>query len=93
VVIPKTDARDMFLDLVYADEELLRAEFDAIIEQGWDPPVPERPTPPLRPAKARPPRRRARQRPPHARPAAHPAAEWGARQRAPPRRAGGTAIT
>jgi hypothetical protein len=88
VVIPTTETRDAFLDLVFADEDLLRAEFEAIIEQGWDPPVPERPTPPLRPAKARPARRRARQRLHQARPAAHPVAEWDARQRSPPRRAG-----
>jgi hypothetical protein len=31
---------DEFIDLVYADEQLLRAEFDAIVAHGW----PDEPT-------------------------------------------------
>ena len=36
-----------FVDLVLADEDLLRAEFEAIIAAAWqEPPRPRRPAPP-----------------------------------------------
>jgi hypothetical protein len=55
------DISESFIDLVCQDEELLRAEFDALIAAGWDtpsqpPPVApraERPRPPGRPGPAR----------------------------------------
>jgi hypothetical protein len=76
-----------FLELVYADEQLLRAEFDAIVAREW-------PTghPPARPTAASPgtdprPRRhlgprgmRATRREPR-----HPGAARSRRQRSPPR--------
>lgn len=37
---------EAFLGLVYGDEELVRAEFDALIAASWDPPPP---TPPALP--------------------------------------------
>lgn len=40
---------DPFVDLVYGDEELVRAEFEALIAASWDPPPP---TPPARPQPA-----------------------------------------
>lgn len=46
---------DEFLDLVCADEDLLRAEFDAIIDATWSPP-PARP--PASPSRADRPSRR-----------------------------------
>lgn len=54
----ETDLRrtaDEFLDLVCADEDLLRAEFDAIIDATWSPP-PARP--PASPSRADRPSRR-----------------------------------
>jgi len=36
---------DEFFDLVYGDQELLRAEFDAIIAAGWPGVPPTQPTP------------------------------------------------
>jgi len=44
------EVEEKFLALVYSDEELLRAEFDAIIAHSWD-----QPTPPARPRPTRPP--------------------------------------
>jgi hypothetical protein len=53
---------DEFLALVCSDEELLRAEFEAIVEAGWSSPPPPDPTPgreaeppPDRPVADRPP--------------------------------------
>jgi len=41
---------EAFVELVYADEDLLRAEFDAIIEAGWPvAPCQPRPVPSPRP--------------------------------------------
>ncbi|MCP2259994.1 hypothetical protein LX15_003705 [Streptoalloteichus tenebrarius] len=78
---------EAFVDLVYGDEDLLRAEFDAIVRAAWHrpPPVPPRPRsgPPAPEAgphaadDAEPgPAPRAR---PHA-----PGADGWARQRSPP---------
>jgi len=43
--------RDEFLAVVYADPDWLRAEFDAIVDAGWDedepPAAPERPGRPV----------------------------------------------
>jgi len=52
------EAQEEFLELICADEQLLRAEFDAIIAQEWDTPsLP--PGPPRRSSfPARPPQRR-----------------------------------
>jgi hypothetical protein len=44
-----TTDQDAFLALVCADEELLRAEFEAIIDACWDRPPPTRPTRWVRP--------------------------------------------
>lgn len=80
------DIEEKFLELVYADEELLRAEFDAIIAEEWGqptPPAPHRPTHPPAPPK----RRRKQHRDPASRRPGrqhHPAGEGRSRQRAPP---------
>jgi len=53
---PRAD-REEFLALVCADEDLLRAEFEAIMEANWDRPEPPRPTwptPPERTSRSRP---------------------------------------
>jgi hypothetical protein len=78
--------QDEFLALICADEDLLRAEFDAIIAAGWG-----QPRPPARQARCR------RPRLPHTRrsdqpevggglrgPQRHPSGEGRCRQRAPP---------
>jgi hypothetical protein len=78
--------QDEFLAQICADEDLLRAEFDAIIADGRD-----QPSPPARQARCR------RPRPPHGRRSDQPAAAGGlrgplrdprgegrSRQRAPP---------
>jgi hypothetical protein len=52
----ETDPQEEFLALLCADEDLVRAEFEAIIDANWDPPRPARrtpPTPPRRPAHRR----------------------------------------
>jgi hypothetical protein len=77
-----------FLALVYADEELLRAEFDALIAAAWG--RPRQPAGPRRAGRPTPPPRR-RPRPEFARPARmcaqhDPGAEGRTRQRAPPNR-------
>lgn len=75
------DRDQEFWDLIAADPELLRAEFDALIAANW-PCDPAPPTPGPRPA--RPGRRRLAPRiaaPPAASRPAHP----GRRQRSPPR--------
>jgi hypothetical protein len=75
-----------FLELVCSDEELLRAEFEAIVAAGW-PRTPARP--PLRRPAGRPPTPRGgprRERPPDrlaTRPR-HPGVGGWARQRSPP---------
>ena len=72
-----------FLAVLCADEELLRAEFDAIVEANWDvpPPVPparpEGPGP--RPVAPRPPRRTRRPAP-----GRRPAGRGPVRERSPP---------
>lgn len=38
-------AREAFLDLILRDEQLLRAEFDALIAASWNPPPPSPPAP------------------------------------------------
>jgi hypothetical protein len=91
-----TVTRDAFLDVVWQDEELLRAEFDAIISASWPEP-PEPPPPPAPPA--------PRNRPPtwpappgrpvlRARPAELPVppGPWRGRQRSPPEWKEGDAI-
>jgi hypothetical protein len=77
---------DLFLELVLADEQLLRAEFDAIVTQEWPsrppPPAPRKggPTPPPAPRRPLvPPARRVRLRPP-----GRPQAGGRRRQRSPP---------
>ena len=78
-----------FLELVYADEDLVRAEFEAIIAAEWPTPPPARP--PLRRPASRPPtppaghwRRVERKRP--ARRPRHPGIGGWVRQRSPPDR-------
>ncbi|HKN98462.1 MAG TPA: hypothetical protein VJX10_15185 [Pseudonocardiaceae bacterium] len=46
---PRTDPRQEFAAIVYADDELVRAEFEAIVDANWDQPEPPRPTPPAPP--------------------------------------------
>jgi hypothetical protein len=76
-----------FLDLVYADEELLRAEFDAIIAQEWGarpPPVrPRAASPPTGPNPRRHPAGRGSS--PSQRRPRHPGVGGWGRQRSPPR--------
>ena len=80
-------AADQFLELVLADEQLLRDEFDAIIAQEWatcPPPVRDRGT---SPAADSPPRRSLRPRGRGAtacRPPQHPGADGWGRERSPP---------
>jgi hypothetical protein len=50
----RTDPQEEFLALLCADEDLLRAEFDAIVEANGCRPRPPRPTPPRRPFEWRP---------------------------------------
>jgi len=47
---PETSAGQAFVDLVCADDELMRAEFDALIAASWPTPPAEPPVPPRRPA-------------------------------------------
>jgi len=50
IVLAETGTeREAFLALVYADVDWLRAEFDAIVDAGWDEPpaAPERPDRPV----------------------------------------------
>jgi hypothetical protein len=55
------EVKEKFLALVCADEELLRAEFDAIIAAAWDQPTPPtRPRPTRRPPGPPAPRRERR---------------------------------
>lgn len=84
------DVDEQFLELMCADEELLRAEFDAIIAEEWagSPPQPD---PPAASSGAGPwPRGQrlprgclATARRPH-----HPGADGWSRQRSPPRQIG-----
>jgi hypothetical protein len=46
----RTDPQQEFLALLCEDEDLLRAEFEAIIDANWDRPGPLRPTPSTPPA-------------------------------------------
>ena len=76
-----------FLELICADEELLRAEFDAIVAQEWSssPPPADPPAAPLGPDPGPRPHRPpaggvASPRRPH-----HPGADGWRRQRSPPR--------
>lgn len=77
---------DAFLDIICHDEELLRAEFDALVAASWDEPPPP-PPPPAgpRPADNPPPRPAAptatEQEVP---PRSHRPAPAGRRQRSPP---------
>lgn len=74
-----------FLALVYADEELVRAEFEEIVEQCLDGPHPPRPLRPADPAPRQ--RRRRLSRAWHAR-VSRPrerGSRRSARQRGPPR--------
>ena len=79
----RTTAAD-FLAVLCADEELLRAEFDAIVDANWGAPPPVPPArpggPDRRPALPRPPR--LSRRPPVGR---RPAGRAPARERSPPR--------
>jgi hypothetical protein len=88
VVVAADEVEEEFLALVYADEELLRAEFDALIAATWG--QPRQPARPRRASRPTPPPRR-RPRPEFAQPgpmrAQHdPGAEGRTRQRAPPDR-------
>jgi len=75
-----------FLALVYADEELLRAEFDAIIAREWPTSrPPARPEPMSRgtgPHRPRQPKRAGEQ--PHLENPRHPHGRLQGRQRSPP---------
>jgi hypothetical protein len=91
------EVQETFLELVYADEELLRAEFDAIIAEEWGQPTPPARRRPTRPP-APPPQRRERHhgsaggstgRPGRQH---HPTGEGRSRQRAPPAAASKPAI-
>jgi hypothetical protein len=87
-VAAANEVEEKFLALVYADEELLRAEFDALIAATWD--QPRQPAGPRRASRPTPPPRR-RPRPEFARPGPmraqhYPGAEARTRQRAPPDR-------
>jgi hypothetical protein len=75
-----------FLAIVYADEELLRAEFDAIIATSWGQPgQPARPGRTPQPAPPEQPRRQAVDRGAGpAGPQHYPGGEGRSRQRAPP---------
>jgi hypothetical protein len=81
------EVEERFLALVCADEELLRAEFDAIIASAWG-----QPTPPARPRPTRPPGPPAPRGEQRADGSAgelpgrqhYPAGERRSRQRAPP---------
>jgi hypothetical protein len=80
------EVEETFLALVYADEELLRAEFDAIIADGWD-----ELTPPTRPRTTRPPAPPPQRREHTSESAGrapgrqyYPAGEGRSRQRGPP---------
>jgi hypothetical protein len=42
----RIDAQEEFLTLLCADEDLLRAEFEAIVDANWERPKPPRLTPP-----------------------------------------------
>jgi len=74
-----------FVAVLCADADLLRAEFDAIVDANWDasPPVPPARSggPGRRPAPARPPRRSRRPAPAH-----RPGARGPVRERSPPGR-------
>jgi hypothetical protein len=48
---PATAAAQTFVDLVCADDELMRAEFDALIAASWPTPPAVPPVPPRRPAR------------------------------------------
>lgn len=48
----RMDPQEEFLVLLCADEDLLRAEFDAIVAANWYRPRPPRPTPLHRPSEA-----------------------------------------
>jgi hypothetical protein len=49
VPVQQTTERESFLALVCEDDDLLRAEFEAIIEANWEPPPPDWPIRPARP--------------------------------------------
>lgn len=85
-VVDEVVDEEEFLSLICADDELLRAEFDAIITASWG-----QPARPRRPRRARPPARYPQRRgritasaggPPG--PQHEPGAEGRSRQRAPP---------
>lgn len=77
---------DQFVELLCADEDLLRAEFDAIIAEEWPSPPPADPDPGADDHGAPHPDRRRREAgavPPPRRPR-HPGVGGWARQRSPP---------
>ncbi|HET9142461.1 hypothetical protein [Actinophytocola sp.] len=74
---------DAFLAIVCADAELLRAEFEAIINAGWNPPPVTRPARPVRPP-IRPDRPGTRQQPSHPRSTDRRSDHLWERQRSPP---------
>jgi len=77
--------QDAFLAIVCADAELLRAEFDAIIDACWDPPPPPtRSTRPVRPPTG-PGRPTGWRQPSRARWPDRPGDHGWVRQRSPPR--------
>ena len=75
--------QDEFLAVLCADEELLRAEFEAIIDASWDEPPPARPARPNRPSGQGPTRRRRAPRTVRMR-SRHPETRVRGRQRSPP---------
>jgi len=76
--------RDAFIDLVYQDEDLVRAEFDALVAAAWDtpPPLPPALPQPADPAPGWPVGPPPRPPAPAAGPA--PTGWWLCRQRSPP---------
>jgi hypothetical protein len=77
-----TTVGDEFLAVLCADDEFVRAEFDAIIANAWDTPAEPAPEPPRVPP-VRPDLRSA-----HAPRSEAVVTDAAARQRSPPRRAG-----
>jgi hypothetical protein len=79
-----------FLELICADEELLRAEFDAIVAREWEGSLPPAEPPVPSPGTGPQPRRHGLSRGCQSSPGAprHPGADGWGRQRSPPRLTG-----
>jgi hypothetical protein len=85
VPVPAGTIDDAFLDIICHDEELLRAEFEALVAASWDDPPPP-PPPPAgpRPADNPAPRPTTRTTDEEVPPESYHPAPAGRRQRAPP---------